>query len=595
MIPVPVGVRKFHGSAMLDTLEGLLGFLSYATLYASTGPWPGSVTVARRGGIPEAVRPSSDWAESRKVVTKAVPRARSRVEDTTGDSLCVALHDSQLGSPTLFRSKRQFGIEEAFYTAYPEAMVASMICCPAEGESLLDTEVVIVAGATRCSHTSGRFESFIWTGDAAARELPELQGASLACMDPSPYPPGDPPRRQYRPEILCREANKAFKAFGAYAGEAGSSGGGSVGGSGGTVGGVGGVVSTGEWGTGLLGGDPELKALIQWLAASEAGHTLEYHSFGVEDDQRGLYLQLLSEAASDSGVMVGQVWGWLVQWGRHIPMKGDALKSPIKDMFPPGSPFHRTEKEYVAPTSSAVPRGILVHLMDLIPGGDQKLAESRPQEGGMDRSAEQRLLQAKLTTAAKLHLEVEEKERSVEAQVSEIQENIRVLKEVKEDSKRKLAEEESQEAILEARNRFYKQAYDEGRGRLKKAEKDVERMISTRAEAAGELREREQELKALKKRLQTQELVHQDFKNKYRATEAVLARAIELTQGKQRKASEAQRAWDNKPETVSKLEVGQLMKDMKFSHQSAQEALKEQTEAISTPFQAHSPPPPLTV
>lgn len=33
-------------------------------------------------------------------------------------------------------------------------------------------------------------------------------------------------------------------------------------------------VATGNWGCGAFGGDPELKAIIQWLAASQVTHIL---------------------------------------------------------------------------------------------------------------------------------------------------------------------------------------------------------------------------------------------------------------------------------------------------------------------------------
>ncbi len=43
-------------------------------------------------------------------------------------------------------------------------------------------------------------------------------------------------------------------------------------------------IATGNWGCGAFGGDPQLKSLIQWLAASQAGcPAVYYYTFG---DQR---------------------------------------------------------------------------------------------------------------------------------------------------------------------------------------------------------------------------------------------------------------------------------------------------------------------
>eukprot|EP00916_Digyalum_oweni_P013121 GHVL01021566.1.p1 GENE.GHVL01021566.1~~GHVL01021566.1.p1 ORF type:complete len:366 (+),score=71.27 GHVL01021566.1:310-1407(+) len=39
-------------------------------------------------------------------------------------------------------------------------------------------------------------------------------------------------------------------------------------------------IATGNWGCGAFGGDHELKAVIQWIAASYVGRDLDYHTFG---------------------------------------------------------------------------------------------------------------------------------------------------------------------------------------------------------------------------------------------------------------------------------------------------------------------------
>lgn len=40
-------------------------------------------------------------------------------------------------------------------------------------------------------------------------------------------------------------------------------------------------LATGNWGCGVFGGDPQVKSLLQWVAASQAGlRTIYYYSFG---------------------------------------------------------------------------------------------------------------------------------------------------------------------------------------------------------------------------------------------------------------------------------------------------------------------------
>jgi poly(ADP-ribose) glycohydrolase len=53
------------------------------------------------------------------------------------------------------------------------------------------------------------------------------------------------------------------------------------------------AVATGNWGCGNFGGYHDLKALVQWMAASEAGRPLIYFTFG----EPGLAQQLRELAA----------------------------------------------------------------------------------------------------------------------------------------------------------------------------------------------------------------------------------------------------------------------------------------------------------
>merc|ERR1712137_28841 len=56
--------------------------------------------------------------------------------------------------------------------------------------------------------------------------------------------------------------------------------------------------ATGNWGCGAFKGDPQLKALIQWLAASLAHRRIQYHDFG---DTRVAQLSEVVEAAVEAG------------------------------------------------------------------------------------------------------------------------------------------------------------------------------------------------------------------------------------------------------------------------------------------------------
>lgn len=66
--------------------------------------------------------------------------------------------------------------------------------------------------------------------------------------------------------------------------------------------------ATGNWGCGAFGGDPQLKAILQWLAASAQGRGIVYYPFG---DQRVAELQTVIKAIQQQDLSIGQLWNLL--------------------------------------------------------------------------------------------------------------------------------------------------------------------------------------------------------------------------------------------------------------------------------------------
>eukprot|EP00249_Psilotum_nudum_P021508 c28133_g2_i1 orf=224-2122(+) len=72
-------------------------------------------------------------------------------------------------------------------------------------------------------------------------------------------------------------------------------------------------IATGNWGCGAFGGDFELKSLLQWIAASQAGRPfVHYYTFG---DHRTQKLQHLTEWILKQGWNVGDCWDLLMEYG----------------------------------------------------------------------------------------------------------------------------------------------------------------------------------------------------------------------------------------------------------------------------------------
>ncbi|MQM06151.1 hypothetical protein Taro_038970 [Colocasia esculenta] len=74
-------------------------------------------------------------------------------------------------------------------------------------------------------------------------------------------------------------------------------------------------VATGNWGCGAFGGDPEVKSIIQWLAASQALRPfILYYTFGEKALQR---LEQVTQWILLHGWTVGDLWHMLVEYSHQ--------------------------------------------------------------------------------------------------------------------------------------------------------------------------------------------------------------------------------------------------------------------------------------
>ncbi|EEC76505.1 hypothetical protein OsI_14272 [Oryza sativa Indica Group] len=71
-------------------------------------------------------------------------------------------------------------------------------------------------------------------------------------------------------------------------------------------------VSTGNWGCGAFGGNPEIKSMIQWIAASQALRSfINYYTFESESLKR---LEEVTEWILRHKWTVGELWHMLVEY-----------------------------------------------------------------------------------------------------------------------------------------------------------------------------------------------------------------------------------------------------------------------------------------
>jgi len=164
----------------------------------------------------------------------------SPIEDQPGPVLEVDFANKKVGGGVLGNGSVQ---EEIRMALSPEAIVARLFTPPLE-----DNEVLLITGTKRFSQTTGYSDSFQFQGPYKGNEAIR----DIVAMDAMEQE-RENPNKQYEKRAIDRELNKAYCAFAPDSPSKSPS-----------------KIATGHWGCGAFGGDKELKAIIQLLAASKA-------------------------------------------------------------------------------------------------------------------------------------------------------------------------------------------------------------------------------------------------------------------------------------------------------------------------------------
>ncbi|KAK6138602.1 hypothetical protein DH2020_027655 [Rehmannia glutinosa] len=245
------------------------------------------------------VYPEADfWSNSAVSLCQLEVRTAGLIEDQLIEALEVDFANKYIGGGALSRGCVQ---EEIRFMINPELIVSMLLF-----SSMADNEAIEIVGAERFSNYTGYAKSFRFSGDYMDKKSVDTMGRrktriiaidALCC----------PGKRQYGPEYLLRETNKAFCGFldqnkhqqyqmpfeeNNDEGEIG--------------------VATGNWGCGAFGGDPEVKVVIQWLAASQALRPfMLYYTFSLEPLQK---LELVVQWILSQKWTAGDLWNILVEY-----------------------------------------------------------------------------------------------------------------------------------------------------------------------------------------------------------------------------------------------------------------------------------------
>ncbi|KAG8369344.1 hypothetical protein BUALT_Bualt14G0001600 [Buddleja alternifolia] len=268
--------------------------------------------------------PEADfWRKSHVSLCQLEVRTTGLIEDQSTEALEVDFANKYIGGGALSRGCVQ---EEIRFMINPE-LIISMLFLP----SMADNEAIEIVGTERFSNYTGYASSFCFSGDymdpknidKMGRRKTRIIAIDALCR---------PGNRQYKLEYLLRETNKAFCGFfyqtkveqyqtlfkenrflraepmnnissEEYPDDYGEIG-----------------IVTGNWGCGAFGGDPEVKAVIQWLAASQALRPfILYHTFNLEVLQK---LERVVQWILSHKWTVGELWNILVDYSTRR-LKGE--------------------------------------------------------------------------------------------------------------------------------------------------------------------------------------------------------------------------------------------------------------------------------
>ncbi|NWQ75389.1 PARG glycohydrolase, partial [Columbina picui] len=192
--------------------------------------------------------------------------------------------------------------EEIRFLINPELIVSRLIT-----EVLDHNECLIITGTEQYSEYTGYAETYRWARsheDKTPRDEWQRRYTEIVAIDAFHF------RRfldQFGPEKIRRELNKATSpcasvCLQAYCGFSRPS-----------------VppqhlsaIATGNWGCGAFGGDSRLKALIQILAAAEAGRDVVYFTFGDVELMRDIYS--MHTFLCEKGQTIGDIYRLLLRY-----------------------------------------------------------------------------------------------------------------------------------------------------------------------------------------------------------------------------------------------------------------------------------------
>lgn len=273
--------RLFEGSSSrkIEKLKTLMCYFNSVTEQMPTG----LVTFTRK-----KLDNKPDWKSSQTLLTRLHITCEGTIEENGDGMLQVDFANRFVGGGVTSSGLVQ---EEIRFLINPELIVSRLFT-----EALDHDECLIITGTQQYSQYSGYSQTYKWIDahqDETPRDAWQRRCTEIVAIDALQFRNF---LEQFHPWRLNRELNKAFCGF-ARPGEKRENLA---------------AVATGNWGCGVFGGDTRLKALLQMLAAAEAGRDVVYFTFGDSELMTDVYK--MHRFLTRRNINVGEVYDLLEQY-----------------------------------------------------------------------------------------------------------------------------------------------------------------------------------------------------------------------------------------------------------------------------------------
>ncbi|XP_026171507.1 poly(ADP-ribose) glycohydrolase isoform X3 [Mastacembelus armatus] len=274
-------VRLFEGSSSkkIEKLKTLMCYFRSVTEQKPTG----LVTFTRK-----RLDKPINWKSSQTPLTKLHITCQGTIEGGGYGMLQVDFANRFVGGGVTSSGLVQ---EEIRFLINPELIVSRLFT-----EALDHNECLIITGTQQYSKYKGYAQTYQWGGshqDTTPRDGWQRRCTEIVAIDALQFRNF---LEQFHPERVNRELNKAYCGFARPEEQSQNLS----------------AVATGNWGCGVFGGDPHLKAMLQMLAAAEAGRDIVYFTFG--DSQLMTDVHKMHSFLTQRNISVGDIYGLLGQY-----------------------------------------------------------------------------------------------------------------------------------------------------------------------------------------------------------------------------------------------------------------------------------------